>query len=73
MTFILFIFLEAVDCFVEETGIRSFFRSLQDGSITQVLFMTVMHSQSSLVLFRVISTVRLVFGKLNFFHSYPAW
>ncbi|GLD50354.1 uncharacterized protein AKAME5_002791700 [Lates japonicus] len=27
---------EAVDYFVEETGIRSFFRSLQDGSITQI-------------------------------------
>ncbi|GAA6219387.1 uncharacterized protein LOC100707471 [Lates japonicus] len=28
--------VHAVDYFVEETGIRSFFRSLQDGSITQI-------------------------------------
>lgn len=34
---ILLCFLDAVDYFVEETGIRSFVGSVMDGSITQVL------------------------------------
>lgn len=36
-SFLFFCFLEAVDSFVEESGIRSFVGSLQDGSLTQVL------------------------------------
>ena len=35
-SFIWFCFLDALDSFVEETGIRSFFGSLQTGSIPQV-------------------------------------
>lgn len=41
MSYICFCFLDAIDSFVEETGIRSFIGSVQDGSITQVLPLSV--------------------------------